>query len=290
MKKNNPLFWDRRFLNFHRQLSVQEVKLNGNLNNDFSVVLELNEEAKEIRIPGPITFGGFWPHNNFLGNFSEIFSNFMVMNQKFKLKEIKLPPSYFYPEIFEPQLNFFLDKYPNNFIFETNNHVNLSNWNFSKLSHGNRKKIKQFANQNGKVRKAELREYAFCIDLLIQNRKNLGTNLSLSKNTILDLMTNLPDFYTFYLAEIDSRICSVALLVSLDEFVNYVLYWGDNLEFRHLSPVTSLFEELVKISISSHKLYLDLGISSLNGEINEGLYKYKKNLGSEDSKKYIFKL
>lgn len=290
MKKDTPLFWDRRFLDFHRQLSAQEIKLNGNLNNDFRVTLDLNEEAKEIRIPGSITFGGFWPHNSFLGDFSEIFSTFMVMNENYKLKEIKLPPGYFYPEIFDPQVNFFLDKYPNNFVFEINNHVDLSNWNFSKLSHGNRKKIKQFSNQGGQVRKAELSEYGLCIDTLIQNRKNIGTNLSLSKNTILDLVTNLPNFYTFYLAEIDSKICSVALLVSLDELVNYVLYWGDNPEFRHLSPVTSLFEEIVKISISSNKLFLDLGISSLNGEINEGLYKYKKNLGSQDSKKYIFKL
>jgi hypothetical protein len=290
MNQDTPLFWDRRFLNFHRQLSVQEINLNGNVNNNARVILQLNKEAKEIRIPGSITFGGFWPENNFKDDFSEIFSNFMVMNQRFKLKEIKLPPGYFYPEIFDPQLNFFLDEYPNNFIFETNNHIDLLNWNFSKLSYGNRKKIKQFTNQDGQVRKAELSEYALCIDILIQSRKNIGTNLSLSKSTILDLMTNLPDFYAFYLAEIDSRICSVALLVSLDKFVNYVLYWGDDLEYRHLSPVTSLFKELVKISISSNKLFLDLGISSLNGEINEGLYRYKKNLGSEDSKKYIFKL
>jgi hypothetical protein len=291
MKQDTPLFWESRFLNLHRQLSCQEIKLFGNdVNSNYQVTVELNEKAKEIRIPGSITFGGFWPQKKFFGDFSEIFLNFMDTNQEYNLKEIKLPPGYFHPDVFDPQLRYFLDTYPNNYIIETNNHVELSNWRFNKLSHGNRKKIKQFTNQGGQVRKAELSEYGLCIDILIQNRKNIGINLSLSKNTIFDLLIELPEFYTFYLAEIDSRICSVALLVSVDKFVNYVLYWGENLEFRHLSPVTALFEELVKISITSDKLYLDLGISSLNGEINEGLYRYKKNLGSEDSKKYIFKL
>jgi hypothetical protein len=259
----------------------------------FRVTLKQDEEKKVYWIPGPVTFGGFWPLQEggvSLDEFKTLFHQNLLSRTAYKLMEIKLPPDYFYPDIFKIQKDSLIENGEYKCIYEINNHIDLASWSEDKMSRGNRKKINQFKKNFGQVRKANINEFDLGIDVLIENRRSKGLNLSLTKEKIRYLLTNLPQFYTLYLAGIESNICAVALIVSIDKFVDYVLYWGDNLEFRHLSPVTSLFEELVKISITSNKLFLDLGISSLNGEINEGLYRYKKNLGSEDSKKYIFKL
>jgi hypothetical protein len=288
-----PLFWSDRFKKIHGLESL-DININSkNTMKHFRVTLKQDEEKKVYWIPGPVTFGGFWPLQEggvSLDEFKTLFHQNLLSRTAYKLMEIKLPPDYFYPDIFKIQKDSLIENGEYKCIYEINNHIDLASWSEDKMSRGNRKKINQFKKNFGQVRKANINEFDLGIDVLIENRRSKGLNLSLTKEKIRYLLTNLPQFYTLYLAGIESNICAVALIVSIDKFVDYVLYWGDNLEFRHLSPVTSLFEELVKISITSNKLFLDLGISSLNGEINEGLYRYKKNLGSEDSKKYIFKL
>jgi hypothetical protein len=288
-----PLFWSNRFKEIHGLENVDfEIDLDNN-NKVFRVSIKRDIEKKNYRIPGSITFGGFWPLDRScisLDEYRILYNRLKSINNNYQLQEIKLPPEYFYPEIFKNQKDYLLEFTQLKFIYEVNNHIELRNWSESKMSHGNKKKVRQFAKKFGIVREAEANEYEKCIDVLIQNRNNIGIKLSLTKEEILKLLSDLPQHYFIYMAEIGSNICAVAFIVTLDDSTNYVLYWGDSPEFRHLSPVTSLFLELVRISTFTNKLYLDLGISSLNGEINEGLYRYKKNLGSEDSKKYIFRL
>jgi hypothetical protein len=292
-KEEVPLFWSDRFREIH-ELENLDLKIDlNNTNRDFRVTIKRDIEKKNYWIPGSITFGGFWPLDRScisLDEYRLLYDELLSINKNCHLQEIKLPPEYFYPKIFINQKKYMLEFTQLKFICEINNHIELSKWSKDKMSQGNKKKVRQFTKKLGAVRKAKVNEYEKCIEVLIQNRNNIGIKLSLTKEKILQLLNELPQRYFMYMAEIGSNICAVAFITTLDESTNYVLYWGDNLEFRHLSPVTSLFLELVRISTLSNKLYLDLGISSLNGEINEGLYRYKKNLGSEDSKKYIFKL
>ena len=93
-----------------------------------------------------------------------------------------------------------------------------------------------------------------------------------------------------YKVEIENRICASALIVSLSDTVEYVLYWGDDENYRALSPVTSLFLKIVTSCKSGNKRYLDLGISSVNGNLDEGLFNFKSSLGASAFSKYHFKL
>jgi hypothetical protein len=65
----------------------------------------------------------------------------------------------------------------------------------------------------------------------------------------------------------------------------YVYMWGDILEFRQISPIVFLCESLIEFAIGRDFSYLDLGTSSLKGEIMPGVSRFKENLGAEGHKK-----
>ena len=291
--ENVPLFWTENFARKHN-LEIKDLNLlSCEVKNKYRICYEINYGLKSINIPGKITFGGFWPLTQNSLESSEVkilFDEFSQLTQQFTINELKFPPEYFYPEIFRFQSMFFRETLGYKSHIEVNNHINLTTWDERDMSHGNRKKVNQFILSFGNARKAKINEFEDCIDLLIKNRKDKQLNLSLSKSVIKDLLITMPEFYTLYLAELEGKICAVALVVSLDKLVDYVLYWGDDLEFRHLSPVTTLFLEIVRNSKLSNKIFLDLGISSSGGNINVGLYRYKRNLGCQDSNKIILKL
>ena len=77
----------------------------------------------------------------------------------------------------------------------------------------------------------------------------------------------------------------MCLTVNIAPEVRYVLYWADDLSFRNYSPLTLLCERLVEQSRVDGIQFLDLGISSNDGLLNEGLHRFKQNLGAITSVK-----
>ena len=69
------------------------------------------------------------------------------------------------------------------------------------------------------------------------------------------------------------------------ENVRYVFYWGDKLRKDTNSPIVLMAHELIKDNIKNKIPILDLGTSSLNGEINIGLKNFKNSLGALDTNK-----
>lgn len=66
--------------------------------------------------------------------------------------------------------------------------------------------------------------------------------------------------------------------------------WADHAEYRSLSPIAMLCEEIVKDSRSKNIKIVDLGTASLQGELDEGLARFKRNLGAIATQKisYVF--
>jgi hypothetical protein len=110
----------------------------------------------------------------------------------------------------------------------------------------------------------------------------------MSEEKFLKNLKELPGFYRCYLAIIRGNIAAAAYIVRISEEVNYVLYWGDALEFRQVSPVASLLNSLVPVSADMGCSILDLGISSNGGELDAGLARFKLNLGALETIKPVF--
>lgn len=287
-----PLFWNSDFIANHSGVNLQRIELKKKYPSQLYLINFETQQLtrKNVHIPGRLTFGGIWPISNFQISQDEVISVFDYFTPKKEchiLASIKLPPSYFYPEIFYPQLSFFLNNRNYRYVKEINQTVLVRNWSFSQMSKGNKKKINQFMKAGGTVGIAEESNYKECIKVLQFNRKKLGLTLSMTTEEIISSLVKFPEKYRMFFAKINDIFCAAALVVSISDTSDYVLFWGDTDMFRSLSPVSSLF---IKILGTCKKAYLDLGISSLDGKLNEGLYRYKKNLGAEDFVKYHFYL
>ena len=74
-----------------------------------------------------------------------------------------------------------------------------------------------------------------------------------------------------------------AFTIETSETTTQVTYWGDSLEGRKLSTVTAIYGYLLQRLFSQGKTHLDLGKSSVDGVLDEGLSRFKEELGATHS-------
>lgn len=287
-----PLFWQESFVRLNHNFSRQKIVLKSKFKERTLLFnFTIDKVMNKLDIPGQLTFGGLWPIDREQLSLEEVYQAFDKICKNlpnFEISKIKMPPSYFYPDIFNQQNQYFksLGKFVS--TVEVNQTVFLSDWNTSNLRRDRIRSIKKFEAADGLCDLARETELDICIDILEKNRINKELRLSLSKSKILNLLKALPNNYKMYKVEIENRICASALIVSLSDTEEYVLYWGDDENYRALSPVTSLFLKIVTSCESANKIYLDLGISSVNGNLDEGLFDFKSSLGASAFSKYHF--
>ena len=119
-----------------------------------------------------------------------------------------------------------------------------------------------------------------------RSRKNIP--LSLSLPAIEELFKKFPkNFFLFGI--LDAQILIAACVgVKINERILYYFLPADHPNYLTDSPSVMLIEQLGEwAKLRGFKL-LDLGISSVNGVLNEGLYQFKQKLGGIESEKVVF--
>jgi hypothetical protein len=287
---NTPLFWTERYSklygNGHRILNL-EVSPSSSVSFAYSHI-------EQLRSPGRATFGGLWPNgifNTFDSDFlfllyRRLFSKFEGLNRV----TIVFPPRIFLQNIFEPQIESLKKIAPCRIVSDTNYHVEVENWTTKSLSKGNRKKIRQFNEMGGVVSFSNLSNIKQCYDILVENRRHRGVQLTMEFEDFKKSLILCEKDFKLIQANIGGNVIATSLLVKIMPDYWYVLYWGESIEFRNLSPVASIFYFLIEQAKSNKVVILDLGISSVNGTLDEGLARFKTNLGAVTSEKLILEL
>jgi hypothetical protein len=236
--------------------------------------------------PGRATFGGIIGKTGSIPDeqvFNEFLKNKFVKNSSYLV--IRFPPCYYRPENFSPQIEFFKNLKVKNYTVDLNQHVDLSKWKYEDLSHGNRKKMRQFQESLGKFSQIGPSDFVEAYEILLESRKRLGTTLSIEKERLEKEIRKEDGVYKLFASKIANNITAVALTVQIDDETEYVLYWGDSIKYRSFSPVVSLFLGLRESFIDQRIRTIDLGVSSVSGITNPGLYRFKKNLGALESER-----
>ena len=124
--------------------------------------------------------------------------------------------------------------------------------------------------------------------MLQENRNKRGVKLSLSYDQLLVQANALPDRYWFVECLDSSRnLAAYAVFVRINLNTFYVLYWGDHVEYRKHSPVVMICNAILNFCKTKQVQFLDLGISSLHGAIDQGLFGFKERLGAISCPKLI---
>jgi hypothetical protein len=277
-----PLFWDSRFAGSNN-CSLAEITISSKR----KFRLNFQVEGDYFLIPGRLTYGGFFPLDNDSVGMDELLELMEILRSNYmsglKIKW-KLPPEYLFPKVFcfQNELSNLEDL---NEILDFNQHINILDWSIQKMSKGNQKKLRQSVSAKMELKKATIEDILKCYDILFQNRLAIGVQVTMKLSEIQRAMTDFPNIYKIHYLELDEAIVAMCLTVDIAPKVRYVLYWADNLSFRNYSPITLLCERLIEDSLLEDIQILDLGISSEGGSLNEGLYRFKQNLGADSSHK-----
>lgn len=256
---------------------------------------------EKVHLDASVSISGIVQNHIFLspnyGTFSNInlrFSN--INNAKFVLDKLLsyLRKKYndtiitFPSDIYEPQINIMIC----HFLFkgmkiaksELNSHIQLVN--IPKFNKSNRKRLRKLNDDFFNFHQAGPEELDLVYHVLQKNREHRGVSLSMN----LDKMRNLlhaydNDFKIWLVSDRTNISVASAITIDLTQSTRYVFYWGELPSYRRYSPVVLLADGLINETIACGKTILDLGTSSLDGDIDPGLIKFKSSLGAENTLK-----
>ncbi len=174
---------------------------------------------------------------------------------------------------------------------EINQHIEVTEKPFASLVKRNvKKKINQCEDSKFTFSIESIKNLKAIYELVLdtRTRKNYTISMSLPE---LNLVVNAcsGNFLLFALRDKGTLIAaSVSIIVSTNTIYNF--YHADAFAYRTKSPLTLLVQYIYEYCQINGYQYLDLGISTMQGELNAGLYKFKQNLGARTTDKVTFSL
>lgn len=198
--------------------------------------------------------------------------------------EVKLPPAYLDTITSNAFLSYFCKK-KSKILIETNQYINVQEEHiFSKT---NRKTLRRLQNSNCLVsfdKKISLAGY----ELLKRNRERRKVKLSLGYDDLVKQSEVMSERYIFVSCfDTNQKLIAYCICAKLQHNLLYVLYWGEEPNERSRSPVVLLCHALIDYAKEQCICYLDVGISSVDGKLDDTLFDFKKRLGCKSSDKII---
>ena len=161
---------------------------------------------------------------------------------------------------------------------ELNQHVELSS--SVDLHHMEQRKINRFE---------DLLVIQSCDDFNLLHqfisacRKQQGLEINITRENLLNLVKSNPQKYEGYLVKLEDKIICVLIFVVVDAENVYYYLPATLEEYKSYSPMVALMNYLYKLLDQRGFKNFDLGISSVNGIKQEGLYEFKAHMGAKTS-------
>ncbi len=285
----NP-FISEAFIELNEKKQDRVIRLIKEGNYSMGLLVGLKDGI--MRSPFSAPFGGFHYRNEHLAY--DLVYEFLSSLKEYALKEqlkeisITLPPEPYQVNMNAKLVNAFIRL---GFKMETpdlNNVVNLKKftgkWVKSEVAQNCRKAIK-----NGLIwsKVSDIDEMKEAYDVIHNNRTGLGRKIHMTLEDILDVKEVLPvDF--FIIRDVEGNCVGAAVLYRGHEKIVQGVFIGGDLERRNLGVIDYMYLKLYNYYKEMGFDYLDLGTSSLQGDPNMGLLRFKEIHNSETSLRYTF--
>lgn len=129
-------------------------------------------------------------------------------------------------------------------------------------------------------------------ELIKSSRENKGYPVTMSFSALKETVSQFPKEYLIFGLYHNTSLIAASVCIRVNSQILYNFYLGDNLNYRKNSPAVPLIGEIYNYARINGYRILDLGLSTDHGTVNEGLFKFKENLGASPTKKptYILSL
>jgi hypothetical protein len=162
-----------------------------------------------------------------------------------------------------------------------------------RLEYGNVKRLRKAAREGFVAGQVGCESFDAVYRVIEQNRARLGVSVSMSAAQLQRMLELFPEkmhFFAVFRDESRSEMVASAVCIALTESIFYVFYWGDIDGVSNVSPIVLLASTIYEFCQKNGYTVLDAGISTLGGEPNYGLMRFKRNLGFAESAKLDFEL
>ncbi len=125
-------------------------------------------------------------------------------------------------------------------------------------------------------------------DLFLQSRLSKGYPVTMKLIDFFDEFRRFPLNYKLFGLLDGNKLIAASVVVLINDEIIYYFFSGDNLDYRKYSPITYLIFNLYHLASKKRFKFIDMGISTDKGILNQGLYDFKKSFGAFDSLKSTF--
>ncbi len=195
-----------------------------------------------------------------------------------------LPPL-FYPKSQE-QFNFLIKKGFKIAKVEVTQYLDLTKDFTRSLHYSKQKKLKKLIDSAIVTKVLENDHLDACYEMIAQNRSLKKYPLTMQKMDLKRLFDYFPDTFLLIGTYIKNELVSCSVTVRVSKTILYQFYWAHNALYDDICP---LLYHNYWLSCEAKKwgiTHIDFGVSTLDGTINRGLFRFKKQMGASASKKY----
>lgn len=259
---------------------------------DPSIGLLVGLKDGKLCSPFSAPFGGF--HYNHEYMFYNVVHEFLsdlkeyVSREGLKQVVITLPPDLYQVNMNAKLVTAFIQLGYTMENPDVNNWVNLlefdGKWTKSVVAQNCRKAIKHGLKWSIAT---EMKEYEEAYEVIHNNREEQGRKILMNLEDILEVKKVFPvDF--FLIRENNGNSVGAAIFYRGHEKIVQGIFLGDDMEKRNLGVMNYLYMNIYQYYKEIGFEYIDLGTSSLKGEPNEGLIRFKELHNCKTSLRFTF--
>lgn len=258
--------------------------------SSIGLIVGLNDGI--LRSPFSAPFGGFHYKHEYM--FFDIVYNFLsdlkdyVNKNGFKEIIITLPPTLYQTNMNAKFVNAFIELGYKMGKPDINNWINLKEfdgvWIKSVVAQNCRKAVKHGLTWSVATERKELEEI---YQVIYNNREDQGRKIFMTLDDILEVNKLFPiDF--FQIRDKDGKVVGASIFYRGHEKIIQGVFMGDDMEKRNLGTMNYMYKNIYEYYKALGYDFIDLGISSLEGEPNLGLIRFKELHNCKTSLRFTF--
>ncbi len=171
---------------------------------------------------------------------------------------------------------------------EFNQYINVGAIPFEETLHASERRRLKKCHQAGFVVECSAHCHAEeWFDRIVRARKQKGHPLTIDLEGLRNLNKPSPAHYHFF--EVKDQGKTIASAVAIEVLPDVLYYYlpADEVAYHQYSPMVMLLEGMYRFAQQKKMRILDLGISSSEGILNEGLSLFKSHLGAQEEYKFV---
>ena len=159
---------------------------------------------------------------------------------------------------------------------------------YSNLERSERKRYKKCKKEGFHCKNLTLNDLPEVYAMILETKNRKGYPGTLPFHQLEEMFILFPKEYRAFGCFDGTMLIAVMVNIKISDSVFYNFYLGDKIDYRNYSPIVLLLEWVYDYAQLEGGRILDLGLSSDNGKLNEGLHSFKLKLGGVISKKISF--